>query len=48
MEGVSAFFYGTLMHSQVLQRVIGNPGSHLQICPAVLLVRLLLAGDEHN
>ncbi|KAJ7475882.1 hypothetical protein FB451DRAFT_1245102 [Mycena latifolia] len=34
----SAFFYGTLMHPKILKRVIGNDGSHLQICPAVLLV----------
>ncbi|KAJ7650219.1 hypothetical protein FB45DRAFT_887303 [Roridomyces roridus] len=33
----SAFFYGTLMHPKILQRVIGNDGAHLQICPAVLL-----------
>ncbi|KAJ6576475.1 hypothetical protein DFH09DRAFT_361860 [Mycena vulgaris] len=33
----SAFVYGTLMHPKILKRVIGNDGSHLQICPAVLL-----------
>ncbi|KAF7327722.1 Phosphoric monoester hydrolase [Mycena kentingensis (nom. inval.)] len=33
----SAFFYGTLMHPRILCRVIGNDGSHLKICPAVLL-----------
>ncbi|KAG6899298.1 hypothetical protein C0993_011460 [Termitomyces sp. T159_Od127] len=33
----SAFFYGTLMHPKVLQRVIGHKGSLLEICPAVLL-----------
>ncbi|KAI0028989.1 hypothetical protein K488DRAFT_57368 [Vararia minispora EC-137] len=33
----SAFFYGTLMHPKILKRVIGNDGSHLFICPAVLL-----------
>ncbi|KAF9267793.1 hypothetical protein L218DRAFT_977781, partial [Marasmius fiardii PR-910] len=32
----SAFFYGTLMHPRVLQRVIGLEGKHLQIAPAVL------------
>ncbi|KIJ57819.1 hypothetical protein HYDPIDRAFT_103800 [Hydnomerulius pinastri MD-312] len=32
----AAFFYGTLMHPKILQRVIGNDGSHLQICPALL------------
>jgi hypothetical protein len=36
----SAFFYGTLMHPKILQRVIGNDGGHLMICPAILLVRL--------
>ncbi|RDB25796.1 hypothetical protein Hypma_006604 [Hypsizygus marmoreus] len=34
---MSAFFYGTLMHPKVLKRVIKNDGSHLEICPAVLL-----------
>jgi len=34
----SAFFYGTLMHPKILTRVIGNDGSHLEICPAVLKV----------
>lgn len=33
----SAFFYGTLMHPEILKRVIGNDGSHLQMCPALLL-----------
>ncbi|KAJ3574185.1 hypothetical protein NP233_g1945 [Leucocoprinus birnbaumii] len=33
---LNAFFYGTLMHPKILTRVIGNDGSHLQICPAVL------------
>ncbi|KAJ7639862.1 hypothetical protein DFH06DRAFT_953348, partial [Mycena polygramma] len=37
MPQKSAFFYGTLMHPKILKRVIGNDGSHLQICPAVLL-----------
>ncbi|KAF8839631.1 hypothetical protein BDN67DRAFT_743486 [Paxillus ammoniavirescens] len=32
----SAFFYGTLMHPMILKRVIGNDGSHLRICPALL------------
>ena len=36
--GVSAFFYGTLLHPKVLKRVIGNDGQHLTIRPAVLLV----------
>ncbi|KAF8806978.1 hypothetical protein BYT27DRAFT_7140509 [Phlegmacium glaucopus] len=35
--GHSAFFYGTLMHPRILKRVIANDGSHLQLCPAVLL-----------
>jgi hypothetical protein len=34
---VSAFFYGTLMHPEILKRVIGNDGSHLQMCAALLL-----------
>ncbi|OJA20134.1 hypothetical protein AZE42_09306 [Rhizopogon vesiculosus] len=33
----SAFFYGTLMHPEILKRVIGNDGSGLQMCPALLL-----------
>ncbi|TFL03875.1 hypothetical protein BDV98DRAFT_563206 [Pterulicium gracile] len=37
MSTHSAFFYGTLMHPNILRRVIGNDGSHLHICPAVLL-----------
>ncbi|KIM80477.1 hypothetical protein PILCRDRAFT_533611 [Piloderma croceum F 1598] len=35
----SAFFYGTLMHPDILKRVIGNDGAHLKICSAILLVR---------
>ena len=44
----SAFFYGTLLHPKILTRVIGNDGSHLDICPAVLLVSVLtrLFGDK--
>ncbi|KAH7884324.1 hypothetical protein F5I97DRAFT_1812660 [Phlebopus sp. FC_14] len=33
----AAFFYGTLIHPEILKRVIGNAGSHLSICPALLL-----------
>lgn len=33
---VNAFFYGTLMHPKILTRVIGNDGTHLEICPAIL------------
>jgi len=33
----SAFFYGTLMHPDILKRVIGNDGAHLKICSAILL-----------
>ncbi|GLB40394.1 putative gamma-glutamyl cyclotransferase, AIG2-like [Lyophyllum shimeji] len=33
----SAFFYGTLMHPKVLQRVIQHKGAELEICPAILL-----------
>ncbi|EIN10903.1 hypothetical protein PUNSTDRAFT_63888 [Punctularia strigosozonata HHB-11173 SS5] len=36
----SAFFYGTLLHPKILKRVINNDGSHLEICPAVLLANL--------
>ena len=34
----SAFFYGTLMHPQILRRVLQNDGAHLRICPAILFV----------
>lgn len=34
---VSAFFYGTLMHPAVIQRVIANDASHLKAAPAVLM-----------
>ena len=37
-EGHSAFFYGILMHPKILLGVISNDGSHLKLCPAVLLV----------
>ncbi|KZP11022.1 hypothetical protein FIBSPDRAFT_195475 [Athelia psychrophila] len=33
----AAFFYGTLMHPEILKRVIGNDGTHLKICSAILL-----------
>ncbi|KAF8510937.1 PLP-dependent transferase [Hysterangium stoloniferum] len=33
----SAFFYGTLLHPEILKRVIGNTGGHLHVAPAVLL-----------
>ncbi|KDQ15803.1 hypothetical protein BOTBODRAFT_76654, partial [Botryobasidium botryosum FD-172 SS1] len=33
----SAFFYGTLMHPDVLRRVIENDASHLKTCPAILM-----------
>jgi hypothetical protein len=33
----SAFFYETLMHPSILTRVIKNNGSHLRVCPAVLM-----------
>ncbi|KAF9468051.1 hypothetical protein BDZ94DRAFT_1247062 [Collybia nuda] len=32
-----AFFYGTLMHPKILERVIKNDGSHLAVCPAALM-----------
>ena len=49
----SAFFYGILLHPKILKRVVGNDGSHLEICPAVLLVsvaliRLFGSKDELN
>jgi hypothetical protein len=44
-ETHKAFFYGTLMHPEILKRVIGNDGSHLEICPAVLMASNL---DVHN
>ncbi|KIJ54490.1 hypothetical protein M422DRAFT_240557 [Sphaerobolus stellatus SS14] len=37
LKTTSAFFYGTLLHPEVLRRVIGNTGEHLQVAPAVLL-----------
>ncbi|KAI9446147.1 hypothetical protein H4582DRAFT_533533 [Lactarius indigo] len=33
----SAFFYGTLMHPEVLKWVLDNDASHLKICPSILL-----------
>ncbi|KAH8118220.1 hypothetical protein DFH11DRAFT_1503906 [Phellopilus nigrolimitatus] len=36
-DSIGAFFYGTLLHPRVLKRVIGNDGTHLRICPAILL-----------
>lgn len=33
----SAFFYGTLLHPQVLKRVLDHDGNHLQVAPAILL-----------
>ena len=38
VEGHTAFFYGTLMHPEILMRVIANDGAHLRLCPAILLV----------
>ena len=37
----SAFFYGILMHPKILKRVLHNDASHLQICPAILMVSSL-------
>ncbi|KAF8199547.1 hypothetical protein BJ912DRAFT_949375 [Pholiota molesta] len=37
MHTCTAFFYGTLMHPKILKAVIKNDGSHLQLCPAVIL-----------
>jgi hypothetical protein len=36
-DTTSAFFYGTLLHPEVIRRVIGNTGDHLQVAPAILL-----------
>ncbi|GJJ08664.1 hypothetical protein Clacol_002883 [Clathrus columnatus] len=33
----SAFFYGTLLHPQVLKRVLDHDGEHFQVAPAILL-----------
>ncbi|KAH9162674.1 hypothetical protein EDB89DRAFT_2024812 [Lactarius sanguifluus] len=33
----SAFFYGTLMHPDVLKWVLDNDAGHLKICPSILL-----------
>ncbi|KAK0561075.1 hypothetical protein OC861_005995 [Tilletia horrida] len=30
------FFYGTLVHPAILERVIGNPGAHLRVRTAIL------------
>ncbi|KAF8962793.1 hypothetical protein BDZ97DRAFT_1662492 [Flammula alnicola] len=49
MSGYTAFFYGTLMHPKVLKAVIKNDGSHLQLCPAVLLdyTRHKVKGEDY-
>lgn len=44
----SAFFYGTLMHPKILKRVLRNDASHLQICPAVLMVRPFSPNRMHR
>lgn len=44
----SAFFYGTLMHPKILKRVLHNDASHLQICPAVLMVGPFLLNGMHR
>ena len=36
--GHNAFFYGVLIHPKIVLRVTSNDGSHLKLCPAVLLV----------
>ncbi|KAN0140930.1 hypothetical protein V8E53_001374 [Lactarius tabidus] len=38
---ISAFFYGMLMHSKILKRVLHNDASHLKICPSILSVNPL-------
>src|SRR5882762_8351525 len=44
----SAFFYGILMHPNILTRVIGNDGSHLHVCPAILMVRSSFLDRYHS
>ena len=46
--GQSAFFYGILMHPKILKDVIRNDGSHLKLCPAVLLVSLVCSITRHS
>lgn len=43
----SAFFYGILMHPKILKRVLHNDASHLQICPAILMVGPFLLNRMH-
>lgn len=43
----SAFFYGTLVHPEILKRVIGHEGSYLQISPALLPVSALRLPSIH-
>jgi hypothetical protein len=43
----SAFFYGTLMHPKILKRVLHNDASHLQICPAILMVCCFPLNELH-
>jgi hypothetical protein len=43
----SAFFYGILMHPKILKRVLHNDASHLQICPAILIVSPFLLNGMH-
>jgi hypothetical protein len=44
----SAFFYGTLMHPIILERVLNNDASHLKICPAILSVSLHSDSMAHH
>jgi hypothetical protein len=44
----SAFFYGTLMHPKILKRVLHNDASHLQICPAILMVGPSTSNDMRH
>jgi hypothetical protein len=39
-ETYDAFFYGTLLHPEILRKVLRNKLSHLQIAPAILKVRV--------
>jgi hypothetical protein len=35
-----AFFYGTLMVPDIIKRVTETDGTHLEIAPAILMVRI--------
>lgn len=41
-----AFFYGTLMVPDIIKRVTKTDGTHLEIAPALLMVRALYRHTE--